>query len=84
MLWNVLEDFEHLSEDSAFDCAGFNRDYGLWAQGLMYDRNQKGLDPLKDERLTLLNETLQVKERDQECTQERLREMEERIMESQK
>lgn len=34
--------------------------------------------------MTLLNEALEVKERDQVCTQERLREMEERIMECQK
>jgi hypothetical protein len=29
LLWNVLENFEHFSEDSAFDCDSFNRDYGL-------------------------------------------------------
>ena len=49
----------------------------------MYDKSQKGLDPLKDERLNQMEEALKVKETDQIFTQEKLTELEEKIKECQ-
>lgn len=65
LIKKLLDSFDDLQSKPQFDDIAFNKDYSIWAQSLMYDKEQKALAPLHDYRMGKLMEDIQKKESNQ-------------------